>query len=142
MRSRQKDKSGGTQVREGEEDTQDNRIIEHQQLDNSHSSSFTLTGEIREGLASILTGQCSLCKHTITLETPKVPPKTVSEVGMQFSCKMATGGGPGRIYECVRGACDDKNLTERDKLLAVGGKRCSKKRRSRREEAGREMIFS
>ena len=33
--------------------------------------SITLTGEIREGLASVLTGSCSSCQHTITFQTSK-----------------------------------------------------------------------
>ena len=32
---------------------------------------ITLTGETREGLASILTGSCSSCQHTITFQTSK-----------------------------------------------------------------------
>ncbi len=31
--------------------------------------SIILTGETRNGLASILTGSCSMCQHTIKLET-------------------------------------------------------------------------
>ena len=33
--------------------------------------SITLSGETRDGLASILSGRCTTCQHTITFETSK-----------------------------------------------------------------------
>ena len=40
--------------------------------------SVLLIGETQDGIASILTGKCSTCKHTITLETsPIVDPEDI-----------------------------------------------------------------
>lgn len=49
------------------------RLQEYTDSLSKHSSScqgsIILTGETRHGLASILTGQCNVCKHSIKLET-------------------------------------------------------------------------
>ena len=67
---------------------------------------FTLAGETREVLASILAGRCSLCYHTISLETsPKVKgPKQYR----RWECNLATvwghmvtGGGHSHLEETM-----------------------------------------
>ena len=75
-----------------------------------HSSrcdgSIVLSGETRHGLASILTGQCTVCKHTITLETSsKVKgPKNHSRWECNLAAvwgQMTTGGGHSHLEETM-----------------------------------------
>ena len=68
--------------------------------------SFILSGETRQGLASILAGQCSTCKHTINLETSSKV-KGPSE-NCRWECnlaavwgQMATGGGHSHLEETM-----------------------------------------
>ena len=94
--------------------------------------SFILSGETRQGLASILAGQCSTCKHTINLETSskvKGPSKYC-----RWECnlaavwgQMATEGGHSHLEETmsilevpVMTKASFINLSDR---LATGGKR-------------------
>ena len=66
----------------------------------------THNGETRQGLASILTGQCSVCKHSIVLETsPKVKDP---QMYCRWECnlaavwgQMATGGGHSHLEETM-----------------------------------------
>lgn len=51
--------------------------------------SIILNGETRDGLASILTGHCSTCKHTITLVTSK---KVKGPRGYRRSAGLHLGG--------------------------------------------------
>ncbi len=65
--------------KEGKATFEGSRIINLDKLQqytdslSKHSSScqgsIILTGESRDGLASILTGHCNICKHSIQLET-------------------------------------------------------------------------
>ena len=68
--------------------------------------SFVLTGETRQGFASILAGQCSACNHSISLETsPKV--KGLKQYA-RWECNLAavwgqmvTGGGHQNLEESM-----------------------------------------
>ena len=68
--------------------------------------SVILTGEERDGLASIISTQCSRCHHTITLETAK---KVKGPRGYRrWECnlaavwgQMATGGGHTQLQETM-----------------------------------------
>ena len=68
--------------------------------------SVVLTGEERDGLASISSGQCSTCKHTITLATAQ---KVKGPRGYRrWECnlaavwgQMATGGGHSQLEETM-----------------------------------------
>ena len=67
---------------------------------------FTLAGETREGLASILAGKCSVCKHTISLETsPKVKgPKQYRRWECNLAAvwgQMVIGGGHSHLEESM-----------------------------------------
>ena len=92
------------------------RIINLQKLQwymhelNRHAAccvgAVVLTGETREGLASILSSHCSKCGHTIILETAN---KVKGPSGYsQWECnlaavwgQMATGGGHSRLQETM-----------------------------------------
>ncbi len=68
--------------------------------------SIVLKGEKRHGLASILTGQCSTCWHTITFETsPKVKgPKQYCRWECNLAAvwgQMGTGGGHSHLEETM-----------------------------------------
>lgn len=77
---------------------------------NTHSAkcsgSVTLSGELRHGLASILSSHCSQCDHTISLQTSE---KVKGPKGYQrWECnlaavwgQMATGGGHSRLQESL-----------------------------------------
>ena len=65
-----------------------------------------LTGEVREGLASIMSSRCSTCSHTITLETAdKVKgPRGYSRWECNLAAvwgQMATGGGHSQLKETM-----------------------------------------
>ncbi len=59
---------------------------------------FTLAGETREGLASIISGKCSVCKLTVSLETSTKSkgPQELQQVGVQVSRCMGADGCWGR----------------------------------------------
>ena len=67
---------------------------------------ITLSGETRDGLASILTGNCSSCTHSITLETSQ---KVKGPRGYKrWECNLAavwgqmtTGGGHSNLQETM-----------------------------------------
>ena len=109
-------------VRENEQDTTDtatiggSRIINIDKLKQYtndltlHASrcggSIRLAGEMRHGLASILTGQCSKCTHAISLETsPKVKaPSNYSRWECNLAAvwgQMVTGGGHSHLEESM-----------------------------------------
>ena len=73
----------------------------------SHSNgNISLIGETRHGLASILKGHCSSCRHTITFETsPKLKgPRQYSRWECNLAAvwgEMATGGGHSRLEESM-----------------------------------------
>ena len=111
-----------TQVRLEEQDTPETVRIEGSRIINIdklkqytnnltlHSArcggSIVLNGETRHGLASILTGQCSACQHTIVLETsPKVKgPKQYYRWECNLAAvwgQMATGGGHSHLEETM-----------------------------------------
>lgn len=68
--------------------------------------SVILTGEERDGLASILSSNCSTCNHTITLETAE---KVKGPHGYRrWECNLAvvwgqmtTGGGHSQLQETM-----------------------------------------
>ena len=68
--------------------------------------SITLSGETRDGLASILSGHCSSCQHTITFQTSK---KVKGPKGYRrWECnlaavwgQMSTGGGHSQLEESM-----------------------------------------
>lgn len=68
--------------------------------------SIVLSGEVRDGLASILSGQCSTCNHTIKLQTSK---KVKGPRGYRrWECnlaavwgQMSTGGGHSQLEETM-----------------------------------------
>ena len=68
--------------------------------------SIVLSGEARDGLASILSGQCSICEHTIKLQTSK---KVIGPHGYRrWECNLAavwgqmpTGGGHSQLEETM-----------------------------------------
>ena len=67
-------------------------------------SAFTLDGETRYGLASILSGRCSVCRHAIQLETsPKVKgPKRYCRRERSLAAawgQMVTGEGHSHLEE-------------------------------------------
>ena len=65
-----------------------------------------ISGESRDGLASILSTKCSLCGHTIALETAQ---KVIGPQGYRrWECnlaavwgQMATGGGHSQLEETM-----------------------------------------
>ena len=70
------------------------------------ASNIVLDGETRQGLASILRGQCSVCEHTITLETSqKVKgPRQYCRWECNLAAvwgQMATGGGHSHLEESM-----------------------------------------
>ncbi len=68
--------------------------------------SIVFNGEVRNGLASILFGQCPICKHVIKLQTSK---KVKGPQGYsRWECnlavvwgQMATGGGHSQLEETM-----------------------------------------
>ena len=76
----------------------------------NHSSrckgSIRLTGETRDGLASILSGYCSTCQHTITFETtkkvkgPRGYRRWESNLAAVWG-QMCTGGGHSQLEESL-----------------------------------------
>jgi len=75
---------------------------------NAHSSrcqgAIKLTGECRNGLASILKGHCEVCDHTIVLETSKKVrgPRGYSRWESNLAAvwgQMATGQGHSQLEE-------------------------------------------
>ena len=68
--------------------------------------SIILNGEIRHGLASIFSGTCSKCEHTITLETsskvkgPSGYTRWECNLGAVWA-QMATGGGHSHLEETM-----------------------------------------
>ena len=77
---------------------------------NEHSArckgSVVLAGEVREGLASILSCHCSTCGHTITLETAKTVrgPRAYSHWECNFAAvwgQIVTGGGHSHLAEMM-----------------------------------------
>ena len=128
--NKQPARTTGAQVRVAEPDTQEqaepdtqetvliggSRIInidKLQQYTNDltvHSAgcggNIVLMGETRQGLASILKGQCSICGHTITFETSsKVKgPKQYCRWECNLAAvwgQMATGGGHGHLEQTM-----------------------------------------
>ena len=129
-----KNASGETQVREGEQHAQSTEVREREQdteervtIEGSRiinidklkqymkdltihaaqcGGAFTLAGETREGLASILAGKCSVCKHTISLKTsPKVKgPKRYRRWECNLAAvwgQMVVGGGHSHLEEAM-----------------------------------------
>ena len=65
-----------------------------------------MNGETRDGLASILLGECSVCKHTITLATSKEVkgPRGYSRWECNLAAvwgQMAIGGGRSQLEEAM-----------------------------------------
>ena len=126
---------GETQVREGEQQAQSTEVLREREQDTEETvriegsriinidklkqymndltihaaqcgGAFTLAGETREGLASILAGRCSVCNHTISLETsPKVKgPKQYRRWECNLAAvwgQMVTGGGHSHLEETM-----------------------------------------
>lgn len=68
--------------------------------------SFTLSCETRQGLASILTGHCTLCKHSINLETSRKVkgPRQYQRWEYNLAAvwgQMVTGGGHSHLKETM-----------------------------------------
>ena len=68
--------------------------------------SIVLSGEVRNGLASVLSGRCSACKHTVKLQTSKKVngPRRYSRWECNLAAvwgKMATGGGHSQLEETM-----------------------------------------
>ena len=66
--------------------------------------SIVLSGELRNGLASVLSGRCSACKHTVKLQTSKKVNGPYSRWECNLAAvwgKMATGGGHSQLEETM-----------------------------------------
>ena len=68
--------------------------------------SIVLSGEVRNGLAFVLSGQCSACKHTVKLQTSKKV--NGSHRYSRWECnlaavwgQMATGGAHSQLEETM-----------------------------------------
>ena len=109
-------KSRDTQTQKQAVSLEGSRIINLEELQkytedlNKHASqcqgSPVLSGEVRDGLASILSCQCSTCNHTIRLQTskkvkgPRGYRRWESNLAAVWG-QMSTGGGHSRLEEVM-----------------------------------------
>ncbi len=86
------------------------KLCEYTDQLNAHSArcpgSITLTGESRNGLASIFKGQCNTCEHTITLQTSKKVkgPRSYNRWECNLAAvwgQMSTGQGHSQLEESL-----------------------------------------